>query len=112
VITATFVGYLLQGPLGGLIGTISVFLPSFLVLVAVVPYFDRLRISPYFNKVIGGILCSFVGLLLAVTVRFAWNIQWDFPRILLAGSAAVALLLNVDILWVLGIGTLLSVVLL
>jgi chromate transporter len=109
VITATFVGYLLGGPPGGLIATIAIFLPSFVVLVGVSPYFDRLRTSPLFNKAIGGVLCSFVGLLLTVTVRFALNVQWDLFHFLLASSALIALLLKVDILWVVVIGTILSV---
>jgi chromate transporter len=110
VITATFVGYLLHGPLGGLVATISVFLPSFMMVVGLVPYFDRLRASPYFTKAIGGILCSFVGLLLTVTLRFAGNVQWDFLRIILAGAAFVALLLKLDILWVVVVGTAISVI--
>lgn len=109
VITATFVGYLLSGPLGGVIATIGIFLPSFVVLVAISPYFDRLRTSPFFNKVIGGVLCCFVGLLLAATIRFALNIQWDLSHLLLASSALVALLLKVDILWVVVIGTIISI---
>ncbi|MGB8656287.1 MAG: chromate efflux transporter [Candidatus Zixiibacteriota bacterium] len=109
VITATFVGYLLHGLLGGLIATISVFSPSFMILVGSMPYFDRLRSSPYFNKAIGSILCTFVGLLLTVTFRFAWNVHWDFVRIILASSAFVALFLKVDILWVVVIGTLISI---
>lgn len=112
VITATFVGYLLHGPLGGLVATISVFLPSFLMVIGIAPYFDRLRTSPHFNKAISGVLCSFVGLLLTVTIRFAWNIQWDFPRILLSSAAFIALLLKVDILWVIVIGTVISILLL
>lgn len=100
VITATFIGYLLKGPLGGLLATVSVFLPSFMIVVGIVPYFDRLRSSPYFKKVITGILCSFVGLLLTVTIRFALDIPWDIPRILLSVAAFVALILKVDILWV------------
>ena len=112
VITATFVGYLLRGPLGGLIATVSVFLPSFLILVAIVPHFDRLRKSPYFHNAMGGSLCSFVGLLMTVTLRFAGNVQWDLPRILLASAAFVALARKIDILWVVGIGTILSVFLL
>lgn len=71
VITATFIGYLLHGFIGGLIATISVFLPSFMMVIGSVPYFDRLRILPYFNKIICGILCSFIGLLLTVAFRFA-----------------------------------------
>jgi chromate transporter len=112
VITATFIGYLLYGPVGGVIATVSVFSPSFLIVVGIVPYFDRLRTSPNFNKAIGGILCSFVGLLLSVTIRFALNIPWDFLRIILTVAAFVALLFKVDILWVVLIGTVISVVVL
>jgi chromate transporter len=112
VITATFIGYLLRGPLGGLIATICVFLPSFMMVIATAPYFGRLRSSPYFKKVITGILCSFVGLLLTVTIRFALDVSWDLPRILLSGAAFVALILKVDILWVVLAGTVISLVVL
>ncbi len=110
VITAAFIGYLLGGLLGGVIATIGIFLPSFMVLVGISSYFDRLRTSPSFNKVIGGVLCSFVGLLLTVTIRFALNVHWDLSHLLLASSALVALLLQVDILWVVVIGTIISVI--
>jgi chromate transporter len=112
VITATFIGYLLKGPLGGLLATVCVFLPSFMIVVGIVPYFDRLRSSPYFKKVITGILCSFVGLLLTVTIRFALDIPWDVPRIFLSAAALVALILKVDILWVVLIGTGISLIVL
>ncbi len=87
----------MYGLLGGLVATVSVFLPSFMMVVGFVPYFDKLRTSPHFNKVIGGVLCSFVGLLLTVTFRFAGNVQWDILRLILASAAFVALLLKVDI---------------
>jgi chromate transporter len=109
VITATFIGYLLYGPLGGIIATVSVFLPSFLVVVGVAPYYDKLRMSGDFHKAIEGILCSFVGLLLFVTVRFAMNVPWDIIRIMLAVVAFVALRLKVNILWVVLIGAIISV---
>jgi len=110
VITATFAGYWLHGLLGAVIATVSVFLPSFMLVIGLTPCFDRLRASPYFNKATGGVLCSFVGLLLTVTVRFAGNVHWDLPRAILAVGAFVALLLKVDILWVVIAGTVLSVV--
>ncbi|OGP53894.1 MAG: hypothetical protein A2Y65_01580 [Deltaproteobacteria bacterium RBG_13_52_11] len=110
VITATFVGYMLYGLPGGLVATLGVFSPSFLMVIGIVPYFDRLRASPYFNRAMSGILSSFVGLLLTVTVRFASHVPWDFPHVLFACAALVALLLSVDIVWVVLIGTALSVV--
>lgn len=109
VITATFVGYLLGGLLGGIIATVSIFLPSFVLLVGTSPYFDRLRTSPALNKAISGVLCSFVGLLLAVTVRFALNVHWDLWHLLIASGALIALLLKVDILWVVVVGTIISI---
>ncbi len=75
VITATFVGYLVHGLAGAIVATVAIFLPSFLILVGVAPYFDRLRASPWFAGAISGILFSFVGLLFTVTIRFAWNVH-------------------------------------
>jgi chromate transporter len=112
VITATFIGYMLYGIPGGLAATLGVFSPSFLMVVGVTPYFDRLRTLPYFNRAMTGILSSFVGLLLTVTVRFASDVQWDLPRLLFSCAAFVALLLKVDILWVVLIGTAISIVVL
>jgi chromate transporter len=112
VITATFVGYLLYGPIGGFIATVGVFLPSFLMVIGLTPYFDRLRSSRRFNQAIGGVLCSFVGLLVTVTFRFAWNVPWDVPRVLLAGVAFIALLRKVDILWVVVVSAIVSIVVL
>ncbi|MFH0998866.1 MAG: chromate efflux transporter [Pseudomonadota bacterium] len=112
VITATFVGFLVHGPAGAIVATTAIFLPSFLILVGVAPYFDRLRVSPWFARTIGGILCSFVGLLLTVTLRFAMNIHWDFSHIALAGTAFAALILKLDILWVVLAGMAVSILVL
>jgi chromate transporter len=109
VITATFVGYLVYGPVGALIATIAIFLPSFLILIGIAPWFDRMRSSPWFTRAIGGILCSFVGLLFTVTIRFALNVHWDWLHLALAGAALAALLLKLDILWVVLAGTAVSI---
>jgi len=109
VITATFVGYMVYGLIGAIVGTVSVFLPSFLIVIGLVPYFDRFRNSIYFSRAIRAVLCSFVGLLLAVIFRFASNIPWDVPRVLLATAAFVALLFKVEIIWIVFVGTVISV---
>lgn len=111
VITATFIGYLIRGVWGGILATVSIFLPSFVMVVGVAPYFDRLRTSLYFNKIIQGVLCSFVGLLFTVTIRFALNVHWDISHILLASAGLTALLLKVDILWVVISGIFSSIIL-
>jgi chromate transporter len=110
VITATFVGYLLGGVLGGVVATIGILLPSFLMVVTLSAYFERLRASPHFNRVIGGVMGSFVGLLFTVTIRFAANVHWDWSHVVLAAGAFLALVLSVDLLWVVLVGTAASVV--
>ena len=109
VITATFIGSCLAGAAGGIAATVGVFLPSFLMVVSVAPYFDRLLASPAINRIVAGVLCSFVGLLVAVSCQFARNVVWTWPHLLLAAAAFVALFLKVDILWVVLVGTGLSV---
>ena len=108
VITATFVGYLIAGLPGALIGTVTVFSPSFIILTATVPYFDKLQRSARVRQWVRGVLASFVGLLLAVTVRFGLVAPWSPPAIAIGGLALVALRLKLDILWVVLAGALIS----
>ena len=100
VITATFVGYLMHGLTGACVATVAIFLPSLLLLIATAPHFSRLRASARFNRAIDGVLCSFVGLLATVTVRFALQVRWQWPHLVLAAAAFVALRKKIDILWV------------
>jgi chromate transporter len=99
VITATFVGYMQSGVMGGLIATVAIFLPSFMIIAGMVPYYDRLRSSPWFNRALRGILYSFVGLLLSVTIRFGLNVPWDAIRIILFGGTLAALFYNVKLIY-------------
>jgi chromate transporter len=110
VITATFVGYLLYGAMGALVATVAIFLPSFLVVIAVAPWFDRLRVSPLLARLIAGALCSFPGLLLIVAVSFGQSVRWDARQVGLAVAAFAALRLGVGILWVVLTATAVSLV--
>ena len=71
------------------------------------PYFDRVSQAIYFSRATGEVLCSFVGLLLTVTFRFSSNISWDLPHILLASAAA--LLLKIELIWIVLMGTVIAV---
>ncbi len=110
VITATFIGYMLSGIVGGIIGTISIFLPSFLMVIGITPIFDRLRSKKLFDDIIRGVFSSFVGLLFTVTIQFALNVHWGLAQMVIGAGALVALLLKRDILYVVLIGTAVSVV--
>lgn len=108
VITATFAGYYHLGFPGSIIATIFIFVPSFLVLMAIIPFFDRLSLYPNFSKIINGILCSFVGLLLVTTIHFGIDISWS-PFEAIVGLVSLGLLmLRVSIPWLIAGGLVLS----
>ena len=112
IITSTFVGYLLFGLAGSVVATIAILTPSFLILTAAVPIFNRLKSSRYFTGITKGILSSFIGLLLYVTLKFALAVPWDALRALLGLAALAALVNKIDILYVVLIGSVISLVLL
>jgi chromate transporter len=98
LITATFVGYRIGGLAGAVTSTIAVFLPSFLVLVGVVPHFERLKRHRAVQTMIRGVLAGFVGLLLFVLYQFAQASLVDWRTWGLAACALVALRRRVDLL--------------
>jgi chromate transporter len=111
VITSTFVGYLVHGFLGAVTATIAIFTPSFLILVISTTFFDKLQRSALFQRALHGILTSFVGLLIYVTIKFAFAVPWNAMRVLLCAAALAALLKNIDILYIVLAGALLSLIL-
>lgn len=109
IIAATFFGFIHFGFLGSILATIYVFIPSFLILMGVIPFFDKLRTYPQFNKVINGILCSFVGLLVIVTYRFTIGIHWNMINVLLALAAFVLLVRKVNVIWIVSGGIIVTI---
>lgn len=110
VITATFVGYLMYGFIGALVATIAVFIPSFLILTGILPFYDRLKTSAYFLRATKGILATFVGLLFYAALKFGTAVPWDISRILLGLATFAALMRKIDILYVVLIGAVISVI--
>ncbi len=83
IISAAFFGYMHLGITGSIFATICIFTPSFLILMGIIPFFDKLRTYPQFNRVINGILCSFVGLLAVITYHFIIDVHWTVPGVII-----------------------------
>jgi chromate transporter len=76
----TFAAYLgtVMGPppngwLGGLICLAAIFLPSFLLLIGALPFWDMLRRRPGVQSALRGVNAAVVGLLLAALYRPVWT---------------------------------------
>jgi len=112
VITAAFVGYLLAGYVGAFVGAVFAFTPSFIILVGVTPYYDRLQASPLFQRLVRASLASLVGLMAAMAARFAVAAPWSPLGGLVAGSALLALRMGAGLLPVVLASALASMILL
>ena len=69
--TATFVGYVLRGPVGAVIATIGIFLPSFILVAATAPLIPRLRRSRIAGGFLDGVNVASLALMTAVSVQLA-----------------------------------------
>jgi chromate transporter len=89
--SATFIGYLVQGLPGALVGTLGIFLPSFAFVLLSRPLLPRLRRSPHLSALLDGVNVAALGLMAAVGLQLVRASIVDGPTAAM-GLAAMALL--------------------
>ncbi|HLR54345.1 MAG TPA: chromate efflux transporter [Pseudogracilibacillus sp.] len=62
---ASYLGTMMEGITGAMVATIAIFLPSFLLIVAALPFLSELRKRASFQGVLMGVNANVVGILLA-----------------------------------------------
>ena len=77
---------------GGLLALVAIFLPSFLLLIGVLPLWQRLRANHRFRSAIAGINAAVVGLLLAALYDPVWVSAIHQPADIALALAAFAML--------------------
>lgn len=65
--TATFIGYILGGPLAALVATLGIFLPSFVFVALSGPLIPRIRRAPLAGAFLDGVNVAALALMVAVT---------------------------------------------
>lgn len=82
-----------NGWLGGLIGLLAIFAPSFLLVVGVLPFWERLRRNLRAQAALLGVNAAVVGVLLAALYEPVWTSAIHAPQdIALALAALLALM--------------------
>jgi chromate transporter len=107
--STAFLGYLIAGLPGAAVAITAFYTPTFILLIVMVPYFNRLKASKTFRKATRGLISSFAGLLFFVTFTFFNVVHWDLKRSLLAVAAAIALYKGVHVAWVVLAGAVFSI---
>ncbi|HYM74276.1 MAG TPA: chromate efflux transporter [Stellaceae bacterium] len=88
----TVMGQPPNGWLGGILCLVAIFLPSFLLLIGMLPYWDRLRHRPAVQSALRGVNAAVVGLLLAALYNPVWTSAILGPRDFAVGIVAFLLL--------------------
>jgi chromate transporter len=93
---AAFLGTAMQPPpngwQGGLLCLAAIYLPSFLLLVGILPFWDGLRRRPAVQSALKGVNAAVVGLLLAALYTPIWVTTIRAPRDFALGLVAFLLL--------------------
>jgi chromate transporter len=94
---AAYLGAVMQappnGPAGGALALVAVFLPSFFLVVGALPFWDTVRAHPSFQAALRGINAAVVGLLAAALYSPIWTSAILGPADFALGIAAFGLLM-------------------
>jgi chromate transporter len=110
--TATFIGYLLGGAPGAVVGTVGIFLPAFVLTAASARLLDRLRRSPLARKFLDGVNAAAVALIAVVAWSLARHAIVDNVTVGIALVSAVLIgWLRINSAWAIGVAAVIGLVL-
>lgn len=89
--TATFLGYLLRGPVGALVATVGIFLPAFILVAISGPLIPLIRRSTTAGAFLDGVNVASLALMAAVSYELGRSAIVDWLTAGLAISSAVLL---------------------
>jgi chromate transporter len=90
--TATFLGYLLRGPVGALVATVGIFLPAFILVAISGPLIPLIRRSTTAGAFLDGVNVASLALMAAVSYQLGRAAIVDWVTIGLTIASAVLLL--------------------
>ena len=106
IMVAAYVGYKTLGMTGAAVAAAASFVPSFVMMLALLPLFDRLRNLAWARAVIQGIVPGVVGVMAVALVRMAPYAAPDAPAIaVLVVTAGALVVWRLAPLKVMGSGT-------
>jgi chromate transporter len=89
--TATFLGYLLRGPVGAVVATAGIFLPAFILVAISGPLIPLIRKSATAGAFLDGVNVASLALMAAVSYQLGRSAIVDWVTLGLAAASAVLL---------------------
>jgi chromate transporter len=94
VITAGFVGYLVAGVVGGVLATVAVFAPPFVIVIAGAPFYHRFAKNPRVKAFVQGVTAAAVGAISGAAIVLGRRALIDIPTVLIALTVLAVLLVT------------------
>ncbi len=91
VITVAFIGYLIAGPVGGLMAAIGIFLPTWLAVVLAAPSFHRIVASRHLRAAVDGVTAAATGAIAGAVVVLGRRAIVDGETLAIAAVTLVVL---------------------
>jgi len=91
LMVAAYVGYTVAGLAGAGVGAAAVFLPSFVLMLALLPMFDRVRTAGWARAAMRGIGPAVIGVLAVSLLRLAPHALPDTFAVVMLGGTVIAL---------------------
>jgi len=111
LMVAAYVGYKVAGVAGAVVGGVAAFLPSFVMMLAILPAFDRVRKLVWTRAALRGIAPAVIGILAVSLVRLAPHALPDaFAIATLLATVLVLMVWRVATLKVMLLGAVLGIV--
>ncbi|WP_239629748.1 chromate efflux transporter [Paenibacillus sp. H1-7] len=76
---AAYLGMVIGGWPGAVMATLAIFLPAFLLVIGVLPFWERLRSQPAVRAALTGVHAAVVGILLAALYDPVWTSAVESP---------------------------------
>src|SRR5262249_27078674 len=93
VMLATYVGYKTLGLTGAVVAAIAIFAPSFVMMFALLPVFERVRVLAWAKAALQGMVAGIIGVLAVTLVRLTPYAVVDLYSAVIFVCAVTALLL-------------------
>ena len=111
LMAAAYVGYKAAGIAGAVVGAVAAFLPSFVMMLAILPAFDRARQLRWTRAALRGIAPAVIGVLAVSLVRLAPHAGPDpFAAATLVVTIVVLMLWRVATIKVMLLGVVVGIV--
>jgi len=91
-----FVSYLSAGLPGALVGALFLFLPSFILVLALAPHVERILSVPASARALEGIVAATIGLILALAIDVAGGMGAAGPALIATGTFAAVTFFRVS----------------